>query len=134
MTTDTTAVGVSLAERILEATTGTLELFGIYLGDRLGLYEALRTTGAVTADELAETAGIAPRYAREWLEQQAAAGALEVDDVTVAAEARMFTVPEHQVGTLAGPADLDHVVPLASMVVGVANVLDEVVEAYRTGG
>src|SRR5919106_1404543 len=42
-----------LDEHLLEATTGTLELFGIYLGDRLGLYRALRTAGAVTPDDLA---------------------------------------------------------------------------------
>src|SRR5919107_1466773 len=62
-----------LDERLLEATTGTLELFGIYLGDRLGLYRALGSAGALTPDELAASAGIAPRYAREWLEQQAGA-------------------------------------------------------------
>ena len=133
MTTDATTE-LCLPERILEATTGTLELFGIYLGDRLGLYEALRTTGPVTADELAEIAGIAPRYAREWLEQQAVAGVLDVDDVTAAPEARRFALPERHVGALADPADLDHVAPLARMLVGIANVLDEVVDAYRTGG
>ena len=35
-----------------------------------------------TATELAAAAGIAPRYAQEWLEQQAVAGVLDVDDVT----------------------------------------------------
>ena len=34
----------------------------------------------MTAPELAEEAGILPRYAREWLEQQAAAGFVTVDD------------------------------------------------------
>src|SRR5829696_5564508 len=54
-----------LDERLLEATTGALELFGIYLGDRLGLYDALHEAGPLTSAQLADAADIAPRYARE---------------------------------------------------------------------
>ncbi len=129
--TETTTT--SLDQRVLDATTGALELFGIYLGDRLGLYDALRRHGASTFAELADTAGIAPRYAREWLEQQAVAGVLTVDDVTAGAEVRRYTLPEAHVGVVADPVALDHVAPLARMVVGIASVLDEVVVAYRTG-
>ncbi|MGQ0717765.1 MAG: class I SAM-dependent methyltransferase [Pseudonocardiales bacterium] len=123
----------TLDQRVLDATTGALELFGIYLGSRLGLYDALRRHGASTAAELADTAGIAPRYAREWLEQQAVGGVLTVDDVTADADARRYTLPEAHVGVVADPVALDHVAPLARMVVGIASVLDEVVAAYRTG-
>jgi hypothetical protein len=58
----------ALAERLFGATRGGLELFSVYLGVELGLYRALERRGALTPDELAEHAGIAPRYAREWLE------------------------------------------------------------------
>lgn len=44
---------------------------------RLGFYRCLAKDGAVTAQELAERTGTHPRYAREWLEQQAASGLLE---------------------------------------------------------
>jgi hypothetical protein len=44
----------SLDERLFAATVGALELFGVYLGDRLGLYDALRDGRAVTAGELAD--------------------------------------------------------------------------------
>ena len=50
-----------------------MELANVELGVRLGLYEALAGRGPVTAAELAGRARIAPRYAREWLEQQAVA-------------------------------------------------------------
>lgn len=66
----------TLDERLVDATTGTLELFGVYLGTRLGLYRALAERGRLTATGLASAAGIHPRYAREWLEQQAVAGLL----------------------------------------------------------
>ena len=62
----------------------TMELANVELGIRLGLYEALAGAGPVTPAELADRAGIAERYAREWLEQQAVAGVVEVDDTTEA--------------------------------------------------
>lgn len=131
--TATDATLTSLDQRVLDATTGALELFGIYLGSRLDLYGVLRRNGASTATELAHAAGIAPRYAREWLEQQAVAGVLTVDDVTAGAEVRCYALPEAHVGVVADPVALDHLAPLARMVVGIASVLEDVVAAYRTG-
>lgn len=129
MTTNTT----TLDQRVLDATIGALELFGIHLGSRLGLYEALRG-GAGTVAELADAAGIAPRYAQEWLEQQAVAGVLTVDDVAADAGARRYTLPDAHVGVVADPLALDHLAPLAGLVVGIAAALDHVVDAYRSGG
>ena len=128
-----TVLSHTLDERLVDAATGALELFGVHLGVRLGLYEALRTSPRTPA-ELAQAAGIAPRYAREWLEQQAVAGVLTVDDVTAAADDRRYALPDAHVGVLVDPVALDHVAPLARMVVGIAAVLDEVEQAYRTGG
>ena len=49
----------------------------IYLGDRLGLYTALRAAGTVTSEELARTTGLNERWVREWLRSQAAARLVE---------------------------------------------------------
>ena len=70
----------ALVERLFNATLGAFDLYAVYLGDRLGLYRALASCGALTSGELAAAAGIAERYAREWLEQQAVAGILDVSD------------------------------------------------------
>ena len=121
-----------LDERVITATTGALELFGIYLGDRLGLYRALRS-GAATVQQLAERAHIAPRYAQEWLEQQAVAGVLTVDDVGADAQARRYELPDAHAGVVCDPTALDHVAPLARLVVGIASTLDEVAAAYSSG-
>ena len=128
--TDTTTT--TLDQRVLDAAIGSLELFGVYLGDRLGLYDAL-LGGASTVAEVADAAGIAPRYAQEWLEQQAVAGVLTVDDVTAEARARRYALPEAHVGVVADPVALDHLAPLAHLVVGIASVMDDVVAAYRSG-
>ena len=50
----------------------------VYLGDELGLYRAL-AQGAASSAELAERAGLAERWVREWLYNQAAAGLIEVE-------------------------------------------------------
>jgi SAM-dependent methyltransferase len=123
----------TLDERLVEATVGTLELFAVALGTRLGLYEALRTHGRSTSAELAAAAGIDERYAREWLEQQAVAGMLAVDDPARPAHARRYRLPADAVGVLVDPRDAAHVAPLAEMVIGIARALDEVVAAYRDG-
>ena len=133
MTATVPTMTTALDQRVLDAAIGALELFGIHLGTRLGLYDAL-LGGAAKVDELAAAAGIAPRYAQEWLEQQAVAGVLTVDDATADARARRYTLPEAHVGVVADPLALDHMAPLAGLVVGIASVLDDVVDAYRTGG
>jgi Rv2258c-like winged HTH domain len=74
-----TAACDALVERLFQAAVATFDLFSVYLGDRLGLYRALADRGSSTAGELAQAAGINPRYAREWLEQQAATGILAVE-------------------------------------------------------
>ena len=43
-------------------------------GDALGLYAKLKEIGPVSAEGLAEAAGCAPRYVREWLSAQTASG------------------------------------------------------------
>jgi 2-polyprenyl-3-methyl-5-hydroxy-6-metoxy-1,4-benzoquinol methylase len=124
----------ALEERLVEQTTGALEIFGVYLGDRLGLYGALRDGGGVTAAALAERCGIHPRYAREWLEQQAVAGALNVVDPAAAADARRYSLPAAHAAVLADPTHAAHLAPLARLIAGIGGAIEEVVAAYRSGG
>jgi 2-polyprenyl-3-methyl-5-hydroxy-6-metoxy-1,4-benzoquinol methylase len=124
----------NLDERLIEQTTAALEVFGVFLGDRLGLYGARRDAGGATAAELAARAGIHSRYAREWLEQQAVAGVLTVDDPARPAEARRYRLPAAHAAVLADPTHPAHVAPLARMLAGIGGVLEEVVAAYRSGG
>ena len=48
----------------------------------LGWYRSLVADGPATAADLAARTATHPRYAREWLEQQAVTGLLAVDDPT----------------------------------------------------
>jgi len=124
MTSDRTD---ELTGRLFEAALGALELCSVYLGTELGLYRTMQTHGALTPDELADRAGIAPRYAREWLEQQAVAGFVEHQD-------GRFALPAEHARVLIAEDDLAHVAPFAHMLVGIGGVLPRVADAYRTGG
>jgi SAM-dependent methyltransferase len=120
-------------QRVLQSAIGALELFGLYLGDRLGLYAALRDGRPQTAGELAERCAIHPRYAREWLEQQAVAGYLEVAGKSDDAATRSYRLPEAHAAVLADAEHPAHLAPLGRMLAGVGGVLEEVAAAYRSG-
>jgi 2-polyprenyl-3-methyl-5-hydroxy-6-metoxy-1,4-benzoquinol methylase len=122
-----------LSDRLFQATIHTMELFGVYLGKRLGLYATLHAQGPLTPGGLASAAGIAERYAREWLEQQAVAALLGVDDAARPPAERRYRLPAEHVGVLVDPDHAAHLAPLAEMAAGVGGALQHVVEAYRTG-
>jgi 2-polyprenyl-3-methyl-5-hydroxy-6-metoxy-1,4-benzoquinol methylase len=126
--------GDALAERIFDAALGTMDLLGVYLGDRLGFYESLQTHGPLTAPELAGHSGADERYTREWLEQQAVTGFLEVDDVGAEAEARRYHLAPGHGEVLLDTDSLRYVGPLARMLTSAATRMPEILEAYRTGG
>jgi len=65
---------------------------GVLLGDRLGLFKALREGGKLTAAELATQTGTQERLVREWLASQAAAGYVEYD----ASGDRFYLSPEQE--------------------------------------
>ena len=110
------------------------DILSVYLGDRLGLYRALRDGGPATSAELASRAGIAERYAREWLEQQATTGFLVVDDATAPAADRRFALPEAYAEPLLDPDSPWSIAPLGRSVVACAKAIPDVLEAFRTGG
>jgi 2-polyprenyl-3-methyl-5-hydroxy-6-metoxy-1,4-benzoquinol methylase len=123
----------AVAEQLFGSAIGALETLHVYVGRRLGLYEALDGAPATTASGFADRTGIHPRYAREWLEQQAVAGIVDVEDETGAAETRTFRLPDGVADVVCRPESLALVSPLASMVVGCARAMPAVLEAFRTG-
>jgi 2-polyprenyl-3-methyl-5-hydroxy-6-metoxy-1,4-benzoquinol methylase len=117
----------ALIERLFGATLGALDVASVYLGDRLGLYRTLRYRGPSTSAELAEAAGLNERYVREWLEQQATTGILDVDDE------RRFSLPPGHDEALLDEASLNYVAPFGKLVVACVRPVDAVLEAFRTG-
>jgi SAM-dependent methyltransferase/antitoxin (DNA-binding transcriptional repressor) of toxin-antitoxin stability system len=117
----------ALSDRLFSAAVASFDLAGVYLGDRLGWYASLATDGPASADELAARTRTDARYAREWLEQQAVGGILEVDD-----DGR-FSLPQAHAEVLVNPVSLSLMAPLSRMVAAAFGRLPALAEAYRTG-
>ncbi|MFF5205727.1 class I SAM-dependent methyltransferase [Streptosporangium sp. NPDC000396] len=133
MTTQTPQASITqtaedFADRLLRSTLGAVEVLSIHLGDRLGWYRGLAEHGPATAAELTARAGGHERYAREWLEQQAAYGIL-----TAGKDGR-FALPEGAAEVLTDESSLAYLAPLARMIAGAAAQMPALVRAYRDGG
>jgi hypothetical protein len=117
----------ALVERLFQSTLGAMDVVSVYLGTRLGLYRALADHGASTSDQLAAAAGLNERYVREWLEQQATTGILEVDD-----QGRFSLPPGHEEALL-DETSLNYAAPFGKLVVACVRPIDALLAAYRTG-
>jgi len=120
---------------VLAASTGALELelAGVYLGDRLGLYAALAERGPATPAQLAAKTSTDARYVREWLEQQAASGVLACGDAAAAPEARVYALPAGHAEALLNPDSLATVPGLVRLTLGSLAILPRLLEAFVTG-
>ena len=124
----------ALIGRIFEAGLAFMELLTIYTGDRLGLYAELADRGPATPSQLAGRADINERYAREWLEQQAATGFLEVDDPAKPAADRTYSISAAHAAVLADRESPVYLAYFGGFVPSMAGQAPAVVEAFRTGG
>jgi SAM-dependent methyltransferase len=123
----------ALVERLFNATLASFELSCLYLGHRLGLYTALAERGPLTAGALAEAAGINERYAREWLEQQAAAAILDVDDPSAEPDERRFSLPAGHDEVLLAEDSLNYAAPFAGFHLASTLMLGRLMTAFRSG-
>jgi len=100
----------------------------IRIGGELGIYGAMAGIGATTPAQLAAATGLAERYLREWLCQQAASGYVEYD----VASGR-FTLPPEHAFLLADPESPAHVLPGFTAAVALSDNMPKVMHAFRTG-
>ena len=121
----------ALAERILGQFGGGVELLTVELGRRLGLYAVIAEAGTVTVAELAERASIARRYALEWLDQQAAAGIVDVVG-TDPEDGRRFALPAGHQAVLLARESPAYLLGAAPLLLGVATALPAVADAFAT--
>ncbi|MCW4352191.1 class I SAM-dependent methyltransferase [Hoyosella sp. YIM 151337] len=135
-THDTSAISETseaFAERVFHALLGAATTQAMHLGAKLGYYTILATGAACTAAELAQRSGTHPRYAREWLEQQAVCGYLRVDNVRAEPDARRYTLPAAHADVLANADSLNYLTPIAQIFAASARHLDDLADAYRHG-
>jgi SAM-dependent methyltransferase len=118
---------------LFEKIIGAMEVATVYLDDRLGLYRALADAGPAMPAELAERTGTSERYAREWLEQQAVVGILEVEDAGADGSARRYGLPAGHAEVLLDRDSLNYLAPVARFTMGLMRPLPDLAEAFRTG-
>jgi 2-polyprenyl-3-methyl-5-hydroxy-6-metoxy-1,4-benzoquinol methylase len=128
-----TAMTDALVNRLFAAVVGTLEVASVHIGGSLGFYRALARGDGATPGELADRTGTAERYVREWLEQQAVAGFVTVDDPAAAPAARRYRLPEAHRSVFVDEDDLNYLTPLGGIAVAVCRPFEQLLDAYRSG-
>lgn len=132
--TDSVAAEIeAFAGRLFQDSLAALEVLTVHIGNRLGLYRILAERGPSTTAELGDAAGIAERYAREWLEQQAAAGLVAVDDTEAAPEVRRFHLPAGHAHVLLEEDSDAYMVPLADGAAAAYGWVPMLLDAFRAG-
>jgi len=123
----------ALCNRLFIGTLAGFESVSVYLGEKLGLYGALVETGPVTASKLAEHTGLSERYLTEWLDQQAIAGIIDVENGTADASTRRYSIsPEHAV-VMTDKTSPAYIAFVGKFFEAAGRILDDLVAAFRTG-
>jgi SAM-dependent methyltransferase len=98
------------------------------IGEKLGLYKAMAGAGPLTSQEVADRAGAAERYVREWLRNQAAGGYVEYDP-----ETDRYTLPDEHALALADEDSPLYVLGVYDMVASLYADEERLRDAFRTG-
>lgn len=130
---ETTQTTEAFAGRIFDSVLGLIDSWSIYVGDKLGLYDAL-DQGSSTRDELASQTHTQGRYIGEWLEQQVTTGILGVDDPAADPADRIYSLPEAHREVLVDRDSLNYLTPFVRLMTAGGLQLPAILDAYRNGG
>ena len=100
-----------------------------YMGQKMGLYTALRDAGSVTPVEFAKHTGLAERYLREWLLNQAAGGYVAYDAAT-----GRYHLPPEQAVALTDDSSPFYVGGGFYVIKAMLQAQPRISEAFRSGG
>jgi SAM-dependent methyltransferase len=115
--------------RAVEEVGATLNAALVVMGDKLGLYRAMAGAGPLSPAELADRSGVAERYAREWLNNQAAGGYVEYDP-----ESGRYTLPAEQTVALTDADSPAYLPGIFQIALGAVSDSPRITEAARSGG
>ena len=118
--------------RVREASVAVLDLVTVQLGRRLGLYAAM-PAGDITPAELADRTGLDARMVREWLEQQAVTGFVELRDTGGDPDQWRYRLPDATREALLDADSIDFTAPMVEDVLRVPTRVAELETAFREG-
>ena len=115
--------------KLLADLGGAYSVALVRMGERLGLYRAMKDGEPVSAAELAERTGLAERYVREWLAHQAASGYVSHD-----ATSGRFTLPPEHAMCFADPDGPVYMLGAFDSAIAMIGNQPMVEAAFRSGG
>jgi 2-polyprenyl-3-methyl-5-hydroxy-6-metoxy-1,4-benzoquinol methylase len=118
----------ALLGRVLTDFSGAMQAALVVLGDRLGLYRALATSGNCSPAELAASTNTTERYVQEWLNANAASG--YVDYLPQSGRYRMSA---EQVLAFAEPSSPAFAVGGFEVALAAVRIVDRLEQAFRSG-
>ena len=101
----------------------------VLIGDELGLYKAMTSSGPVTPGELAKRTETTERYVREWLNNQAAGGYVGYDAAT-----GRYALPPEQAAALADETSPAFLPGAFQLIAAAMRAEPRVAQAFRSGG
>lgn len=116
-----------LATRVAADVAGGLSTILVRIGEQTGLFAKL-AEGMATSQALADRAGLAERYVREWASAMAAAGYISYEP----ASAGFFLTPAQALVFVHAQAPC-YAPPFADLLIAVAHDESKITEAFRTG-
>ena len=120
-----------LAGRLFMEGVGAFHLGVVYLGVKLGLFDAIDQHGPLTAADLAQRTGLDPWYVREWLQAEATAGLVLADDDDLTRSG--FTLAPGVRDTLVEATGPAYMGGLGLALPAAISVMPQLVDAFRTG-
>ncbi len=98
------------------------------IGEKLGLYKAMAGQGPMSSQQVAERAGAAERYVREWLRNQAAGGYVTYDP-----SSDRYTLPDEHALALADEDSPFYILGVYDSIASLYADEERILEAFRTG-
>jgi 2-polyprenyl-3-methyl-5-hydroxy-6-metoxy-1,4-benzoquinol methylase len=114
--------------RAVDEIGATLNTALVVMGDRLGFYRALAGAGPLTSVQLAERTGTAERYAREWLNAQAAGGFVDYDP-----DSGRYELPAEHAVALTDESSPAYLPGIFQIALGSVHDSPRITEAVKTG-
>ncbi|EAR20381.1 class I SAM-dependent methyltransferase [Nitrococcus mobilis] len=114
--------------QLLNDLGGAFGIAPVRIGNRLGLYKAMRECGPMTSLELAAVTHLSERYVREWLSHQAASSYVTYDPAS-----ERFTLPPEQAAVLADEESPVYMVDAFDAAAAYLDNQPKVETAFKTG-
>ena len=116
------------SERIFGEVNAAMSVLTLYIGERLGLFRAIKAMGSVTPKSLAHQMHGNERYLREWLKCMAVNGYLEHDPGPDA-----YRLPPEHASVFLDRDTKTYAIPHVRLIPSFASVLPELVQGFQDG-